>query len=185
MALVPGYTYDIFISYAWVDNNPPPGIDLGWVDHFVDTLEIVLAQQTGRTGSIKISMDKRGESPRLTSKLIKKVQSSDFFLMIWSPGYSESDFCQKELNCFLEKLETKDQNLERIFVVEKTSHEELFPEILTEHIPIEFWYTDHNDRVRTWGWPKPEEREYYYKVEDVAYEVTSLLKQLKENPNGA
>jgi hypothetical protein len=39
---------DIFVSYAFVDNEPLPGMDKGWISAFIDGLKIYLGQKLGR-----------------------------------------------------------------------------------------------------------------------------------------
>ena len=51
-AYVPGFDYDIFISYAHVDDLK------GWVHAFHQALEIKLAQRFGRVGRVQIWRDK-------------------------------------------------------------------------------------------------------------------------------
>jgi hypothetical protein len=57
--LHPTFENDIFLSYARVDNQPPPGAEEGWVDLFKKTLEIELAKRVGRAGVVKIWMETR------------------------------------------------------------------------------------------------------------------------------
>ena len=49
--------YDIFISYAHVDNKPLPGVEHGWVTNFVEALKITLAKEMGRNDKFSLWMD--------------------------------------------------------------------------------------------------------------------------------
>jgi len=48
MAFVDGYEHDIFVSYAHVDDEAPPGVDHGWVRTFVAGFKGYLAKEIGR-----------------------------------------------------------------------------------------------------------------------------------------
>jgi hypothetical protein len=45
MAFIPGYTHDIFISYAHVDNIAFPGQVDGWIAQFYKNLNLMLAKR--------------------------------------------------------------------------------------------------------------------------------------------
>ena len=47
-AFVPGYEYDIFISYAHVDNLTVRPEEPGWVEQFHKHLEVQLTKHFGR-----------------------------------------------------------------------------------------------------------------------------------------
>jgi hypothetical protein len=53
MAYVPDYQYDVFISYAWVNNQPPDESDpdSGWITRFMKRLKQGLDEKLGRIGS--------------------------------------------------------------------------------------------------------------------------------------
>src|SRR5258706_5828560 len=57
MAYLPSFEYDIFISYAHVDNLVPRGGGRGWVDRFQEELELELSRRLGRVGAAKIWWD--------------------------------------------------------------------------------------------------------------------------------
>src|SRR5262245_38874802 len=105
-AFVAGYENDIFVSYAWVDNNPIQGIDIGWVSHLVGTLENILAQTLGRADVFELWMDTKRESNtlRLTTEIFEKIERSATLLAVLSPGYLQSEWCMGELNCFIAKM---------------------------------------------------------------------------------
>ena len=72
------YKYDIFISYAWVDNEPffySGDESFGWVKSFVDTLEKILNMKIGRSNSVDIWMDVR-KKPRQLPEILEHVKKS-------------------------------------------------------------------------------------------------------------
>jgi hypothetical protein len=185
-AFVAGYENDIFVSYAWVDNKPIPGIDIGWVSHLVDTLQNILAQTLGRADFFELWMDKKRNSDtvRLTSEIFEKVERSAALLAVLSPGYLQSEWCMGELDCFIAKMTSSPKgSLRRIFVIEKTSFRVVRPKALQDNIAYPFWYEDHNKRIRTLGSPqfRPEETEYYYKIQDIVYDMIDVFEQLRKD----
>ena len=54
MAYINGYTYDIFISYAHLDNQRLTGQTIGWIEQFYADLNILLSRRIGKLDDIKI-----------------------------------------------------------------------------------------------------------------------------------
>ena len=97
-AFIPGFEYDIFISYAHVDNLAVEG-EMKWVEQFHKQLEIALAKRIGRVGLVKIWRDKRLEGDQLFDETIQKnIDNSALFLALTSNGYLASDYCKDELH---------------------------------------------------------------------------------------
>jgi hypothetical protein len=59
MAFIPAYEYDIFISYAHVDNTPFFGQADGWIEQFYKNLNLMLAKRFGRLDIVKIWWDSK------------------------------------------------------------------------------------------------------------------------------
>ena len=55
MALIPGFEYDIFISYAHLDNATLTGQADGWIKQFHENLNLMLAKRFGRMGMVVTS----------------------------------------------------------------------------------------------------------------------------------
>ena len=49
--------YDIFVSYAHVNDEPPPFVARGWVSTFVDTMKRYLVEELGRRDYLRLWMD--------------------------------------------------------------------------------------------------------------------------------
>ncbi len=104
-AYIPGYESDIFISYAHVDNETDFDDQDGWVDQFRKLLAVRLAKRFGRMDTIKIWWDDHLERGQLFDVTIEKaIKGSAIFLALTSPGYKSSQYCQKEIDCFYEKI---------------------------------------------------------------------------------
>ncbi len=112
MAFIPGFEYDIFISYAHVDNLALEG-EMKWVEQFHKQLEIALAKRIGRVGIVKIWRDKRLEGDQLFDETIQNsVDNSALFLALTSNGYLASDYCKDELQAFHRKAQTEQYGLQ-------------------------------------------------------------------------
>ena len=59
MAFIPGFEYDIFISYSHIDNIAFPGQTDGWIEQFYKNLNIMLAKRFGSTDLVKIWWDNK------------------------------------------------------------------------------------------------------------------------------
>ena len=100
MAQIPGYEYDIFISYTH-DDNEGFGNRPGWVDNFEDWLNSWLQKRRGMA-DLKIWRDnKRMHGNTLFDDAIQNaLKNSALFLALTSRNYLQSAYCQKELSWF-------------------------------------------------------------------------------------
>lgn len=112
MAYIDGFEYDIFISYAHVDNLVASG-ESPWVEQFHEKLEIALAKRIGRMGLVKIWRDKRLDPAQFFDQTIQTaIEKSAIFLALTSHAYLESDYCQQELQMFYKKAQAESYNLQ-------------------------------------------------------------------------
>jgi hypothetical protein len=184
MSYIPHYQHDIFVCYAPVDDEPLVGADKGWVTTLITALKNKLGQKLGHADAYSLWMDYQlGGHESVTLAINEQLKSSATFLLILSPGYFYSS-CRSELDTFLQRVGS-DSKRKRIFVVEKDciKHEQK-PEELQKVQCHPFWVKHQNtDRTRTLGIPRPNperEPEYYEKLDDLAYELTIELGNLKE-----
>jgi hypothetical protein len=107
MAYIPGYTYDIFISYAHVDNLTFPGQADGWIEQFYKNLNLMLAKRVGRLDIIKIWWDSRklDGSILFDDSIEDGIKRSAIMICLHSPGYMASSYCKKELAIFHKKIQ--------------------------------------------------------------------------------
>lgn len=90
------YQYDIFVSYADINNNFPEK-DKGWVTTFVDTLKNFLAEKIGENSYSLWSKKMLPGNIPSTDYSIQCVENSAVFLLILSPAYLENKNCNLEL----------------------------------------------------------------------------------------
>ncbi len=136
MALIPGFEYDIFISYAHVDNATFSGQEEGWIKLFYAHLKQMLDRRYGRMGTVKIWWDdKKLDGTKLFDESIKNgIAQSAIFLVLNSPGYKQSDYCQQELDLFQKKVQNDPYGLQ---VADRSR----IVHVLLNNIPYEEWPT--------------------------------------------
>jgi hypothetical protein len=105
--------YDVFVSYSTLDNAD------GWVTEFIARLKNYINQQLGERDSNRVWWDQdRVESMEpLTPQIQDRVSRSRLLLVLLSPGYQKSKWCQLERQFFFEKYrEAKSE--QRILLVD-------------------------------------------------------------------
>ena len=114
MALLPDYEYDIFISYAHVDNIAFPGQRDGWIKQFYQNLNLMLAKRFGRMDMVKIWWDERklDGSILFDDSIEEGIQKSAIMICLNSPGYKASEYCNKELSLFHNKAKAEPNGLQ-------------------------------------------------------------------------
>jgi hypothetical protein len=111
MAVVPGHDYDLFISYAHLDNND------AWVTQFFDQLHKDLTRKVVEQKRLSIVFDRseiRGCGV-LSADVSEKVRGSAFLLFFLSQSSIQSDWCFEEFELFHSAHADARQ---RVFIVE-------------------------------------------------------------------
>ncbi|HMD40886.1 MAG TPA: toll/interleukin-1 receptor domain-containing protein [Candidatus Acidoferrum sp.] len=137
MSMIPGFEYDLFVSYAHADNASTEEPE-GWVTQFVSRLRTALCQRLGASRELSVFCD--SNEVRANSRLpdlIKATKSSALFLAIGSPSYIAQDWTNRELESFI----AQNEDLSRLFMIEylPLNAEERYPSPLDENIHLEFW----------------------------------------------
>jgi hypothetical protein len=172
------YDYDIFISYAHVDDLPLPGAAQGWVTTFSTCIKMKLAQKLGRNDAYALWMDQKlpGGQP-ITPHILEKVRRSAMLFVVLSPGYIASDWCRRELETFHGLI--AEGQVRRLFIVELDPVDKAeIPSELADLKRSRFWADRNSGSRRILGTPVPD-IEYYSALDDFIREVVIDLKQLK------
>jgi TIR domain len=183
---VPQYEYDIFVSYAHVDDDPLPGANEGWVSTLVRSLKTRLAQKLGRSDAYSLWMDHElsGSEP-VTSQIAGKLQGAATLVVVLSPGYVASAWCQRERDAF--RSVVREHGSGRVFVVERDKVDDTDrPEEFKELKGFRFWVRDRAGKARILGTPRPNpdnptDQEYYNQIDDLSQEITAVLRRLTAN----
>jgi hypothetical protein len=103
-AYVPDFEYDVFISYAWVNNYPDVDDEpeSGWVTRFKKKLQRHLDERLGRTNASKIFVDRVNlkKNQDFNPQIEAAVKSSAVFVAMFSDGYVASPGCRDEIRHF-------------------------------------------------------------------------------------
>ena len=149
MSYAAGFEYDVFVSYAFVDDTPLTGVDTGWVTAFVRSLESQMAVYLGRVENVSVWWDRTNlcEEEKLSTQIAESLKKTATLLVILSPAYMASDWCRQERDVFLEAVRSQAGSDKRIFLVDLGRLETLErPPELTDFVPFKFWKVDESGR---------------------------------------
>jgi hypothetical protein len=93
VSVVPGFQYDLFVSYAHLNNQPWP-----WVTEFVDTLKKALESKSRNFTAWSDPKLRTGDDFNLA--IANAISDSAVFLSVLSNAYGESPYCRKEVEQF-------------------------------------------------------------------------------------
>ena len=186
-AFVPGFHYDVFVSYAQVDDIPDIDSQPGWVTNLVHKLSSRLAQQLGGRDRFSLWMDRKqedglGGNEPISEKISATLEGTAILLVILSPAYLEREWCQMELAAFSEAMEKSRLGRGRIFIVERENVEQAErPSHLQNLRGYRFWIDNQGEGHRTLGIPVPtaDEREYWDELTGLSAELARELREIQ------
>lgn len=134
MAFTTGFAYDIFISYAHVDNIAFPGQADGWIKQFYDNLNLMMAKRAGRVGMVNFWWDtkKLDGSVLFDPSIEEGIKKSAIMICLNSPGYIASDYCKQELDTFYKKAQVDSIGL-------NVGNRSRILNVLLNNIPFDQW----------------------------------------------
>jgi hypothetical protein len=167
--------YDIFVSYAHVNDEPPPFVERGWVSTFVETMKRYLAEELGRRDYVRLWMDYelRGNQS-ITPTIHATLAAARILVLFLSKGYLESRWCMDELETFLARAGSQPGCIFPVYL----SPVEQVPTPLQDLLTYTFWAKDEKGRPRTLADPVPDpakEREYFHLLRDLARDLARTL----------
>jgi hypothetical protein len=179
--------WDVFVSYARADDEPPMGAAKGWVTTLADELRKVLRRRLG-VREARIFMDHRlAGNEGLNEGLLDAIRGSRTLLLLMSPGYRKSSWCQWELGRFLE-AQTERNHRDHVFVLETAPLDRAdWHPALQELIPIRFWHRDElaDKAPRLMGFPVPkldEDNPYWRNLNELAHLIAQQLEDSDAPP---
>ena len=183
-AHVPGFEYDVLVSYAHVDDDPPPGETLGWVWHFQRDLFQVLARRLGGDNAFIHFTNQSMPGGHANRGVVEAARRSAMLLVVLSPGYCASEHCRLELEAFLNGNESE-RSRALIVVYLRRVDKQALPPILRACRFYQFWHEDERgfDRPFNFRYFTDPESRYFKHVDELATVVASQLKILRDVPD--
>jgi hypothetical protein len=175
------------VSYAHVDDKPDPVVDKGWVSMLVEIIKNRLAAKLGRPDSVDLWMDYRlTGADRVTPSIMDALQNSGILLLIMSPGYLASPWCQKEAESFRRLVQERVKNASRIFMIERDKVDKTdktrFPAELEDLLGYRFWVEDAQGKPpRVLGMPQPKKDDdrYWDRIADLSDDLARELGRIQ------
>jgi hypothetical protein len=188
MAYLPGFDYDIFISYAHVDDLTTNEEEEGWVTLFHKHLEVQLSKLVGRADLVKIWRDERRlQGNHLFDQTIRDgVDRAALFLALTSNGYLGSEYCQQELKWFCDKAAREP------WTIDVGDRRRVF-NLLLNNIPHDRWPQEYGrssghpfndaERKEQLGYPTEARQELFRRqMRDLCEAIYATLSAIKAAP---
>jgi hypothetical protein len=170
---------DIFISFAHINDKPTYGETQGWISQFFHNLRTQVDSQMGREDSNRWWKDFRLKgSDEVTPAIEAELAEIHFLVIMLSPGWIASDWCQRELRVFSNRIPSPNG---RVFVVEmdcidKTEQ----PAILRDLLGYRFWQKTEQDRLRRLKQTDPDYQDAMGNLSDHLVQALKAKKQRSE-----
>ncbi|MGD2114276.1 MAG: TIR domain-containing protein [Acidobacteriota bacterium] len=181
------FEYDVFISYAHLDDEPLVEGERGWITDLHAVLEKRLAMLLGERPRIWRDRELRGNQV-FDDAIARSFDRSALFLSVVTPRYVRSDYCRKELSEFCRKaFEEGGLGVEdrfRVLKVMKTPVEvDEQPSPMDRILGYEFYRIEpERNRLRELRVRSDEDRERFLGVlEDLAQEIKEGLELLERS----
>ncbi len=190
---MPPFKYDIFISYAHLDDRSPFGDEKGWIDLLHERLSVLVSQALGYELSIWRDGHNLQGNDVLQGAIGEGVTQSLLLVPIISPRYVQSDWCNREMAAF-HASEPPPQAAapgfrSRVFKVIKTplpDHlKNLEPEHIRNLIGYQFYGEDETDGQLHEFSSNPKDKSYWTMLNRLVSDITRTLIELKYSPSPA
>ena len=185
------FDYDVFISYAHIDNATLQKDQEGWIGMLHRALELRLSMLLGEDARIWRDQKLSGND-RFDHEIVDQLVKAAALVAVLSPRYVRSEWCRKEVESFrLEAEKTLGEtmgNRSRIFKVVKTPVPlESHPPVVQGLLGYDFFDRDAAGRPREYvrGFGLEPEPEFWAKLDDLAYDLSQLLTGLQAEPAAA
>jgi hypothetical protein len=173
------HRHDVFISYAHADDEVAVGASSGWVTTLAAELRKVLRRKLGgHEPSIWMDHQLAANIP-VEQALIDTLRASRTLLLVMSPGYQRSTWCERELGNFLAASRTI-PNKNNVFLVEiEPVARERWQPALRSLTGIRFWEKRFEEQAaRLMGFPVPkadEDNPYWRNLNELAHLIARHL----------
>jgi hypothetical protein len=184
-SFVPSFDSDVFIAYAHADDDERTGIQRNWVKSFGQILERRLRRLVNDDHLSLWSDEQLARGELLTADLIDRLHATATFVVVLSPHYLKSGWCQSdgsldEFGSFHKLLAERHENGIKTFVAEKTKPSGRQPMEIHESRRAVFWMQDGEaGELRTFE-PDVEDFDFVENLNDLARDIARELMRLKE-----
>jgi len=102
MSYLPDFKYDVFLSYAHIDNSTTNDNDDGWITKFYKHFKLLLDRYLEGTNTAEIWCDHElRKNYAFDDRIENVVENSAIFLAFTSNGFYRSEYCcEKGLKLF-------------------------------------------------------------------------------------
>lgn len=166
MAFLPGYEYDIFVSYSHGSADASGDSALRkWTRALVDRLERWIRAGRPQFDNLSIWFDNQVDpTVGLTSSLKEDVERSAILMIVMSPPYLSSRWAMSELEWFEQQIATRRDRPGSVFVLRALpTDERKWPAALLDsrgYPTPGFWFYPRDQRTPTpFGFPEPSEQD--------------------------
>src|SRR5262245_41988080 len=176
---------DVFVSYAHINDQALTEGQPGWISSLHRALQVRLEQLLGKEAKIWRDLKLQGNDI-FSDRLLETLPKVGVLVSVLSPRYVKSEWCQRELNAFLQAsaqsggVRIKDKL--RVFKVVKTPiPREQQPTELQATLGYEFFTLERDSgRQRELGPMSPPDAQslYWVKVGHLGHDIADLLNVL-------
>ena len=182
MGFAPGLQYDLFVSYARIDDAADVGQPHGWVTVLKEHLNNRLDMRLGSRSKIWMDHQLVAEA-KLSQPIMQGLEQSASLLVILSRAYLNSVWCTSERGGFLDGLQDRLAAQRPVFLVEcdELDRAEL-PKEFGDLLAVRFWRRDTDGAApQRLGDPLPtlEDRTYWTRLNDLSFKVSEQLSRRK------
>src|SRR5262245_12006746 len=117
MPAVPNVRHDIFVSYAHDDNLPVARTEVGFVSQLVSDLRIEITRKVHRQLDIWWDHYSLIGGTRVTPEIMQAASCCASIVIVASPAYLRSEWCDRERNAFFQVLGRRESAAPSVFVV--------------------------------------------------------------------
>lgn len=139
MAIATGFRHDLFVSYAHADDTPSVGCAQGFVSQFVADLRAEVGRKLG--AALDVWWDRHdlaGNIP-VTPEIVQAASEAAGIVVLVSPAYLRSEWCQRERSTFLAALRRRAGSGAVFLVAIEGLARERLPEEFHDLVGYQFW----------------------------------------------
>lgn len=104
MAAVSGFRHDVFVSYAHSDNLQVAGTEIGFVTQLVADLKTEIGRKVGKALDVWWDYANLSGNTLVTPELMAAAGDCATIVVVASPAYLRSEWCDRERTTFLQML---------------------------------------------------------------------------------